>query len=434
MPVGLNELTAHLEGARKSGARGAEVYVEEVTGWRLDREGSGIQVGQTRSERASARVWLEAGRSAAAIGAVSELPALLAQAIERARDGHPDAHGAPVERLSIQSRGLGIDDRRYGSVDLAARKAVLIDAEKASRRVSKHVQLSGFRYEDARTRRIYASTRGVSVEEYSTIYRVSGTVSVTGSAGTASEEAELSGRAFADISTLPFGGHAARRCVELADDDVPVPKGIKVQLEPMVVGRIMACLADAWTVPQGMPSMLDGRHRRTVVHPLIHLLDDGSLPGGARTRSFDARGVPPVVVPLLREGVVYGNLLTPERARAREERPTGHSTLDGGLRISNLTLRRGSRSLSACRSDHGGTFFLVSRVDGLNKVDLATGRYDLRLWGTLQGDDDGVVRGARVTGDCLFDLFTDVVEISSDTDRWSHVDAPGLTLDGIEFV
>jgi predicted Zn-dependent protease len=167
----------------------------------------------------------------------------------------------------------------------------------------------------------------------------------------------------------------------------------------------------------------------------ILLLDDGSLSGGLRTRSFDDRGAAPVPLTLIREGKMDRCFLSVASARRKDTRATGHS-LDGDWKPTNLHVRGGTRSLNALMSEMDQSVFYIDHLcDVKDGLKMSTGDVDLVCSGTLmrKGEVLGVVRNVRLKGN-LTDSLRQLVSLSSDTDRFGHIDAPGMVLDGFEVV
>lgn len=432
------QLVDRVERARKLGARGVELLYESSAGVEIDVvRGRAGEERPTGSESLTVRVWLDGGRGAERAGPAADFDALVERALADAASAAPDPHGGPIGRQQAVSGGLGIDDRRFEAVEAEDREEVLVEAERSVKAVDRRLTASGFRYRDQRTVRRFASSRGVNLEEWSTLYEAEGTV--VGAVG--GEEVALSGRiasrTFASAASLPFGTLLARRVMDLLQPAVPLQGEVRVLLPPLSTGRLFGRLADhfdARTFEPGGGFFLQPRaDGAPVVDPRLHLIDDGTLPGGLRTSSFDDRGVPPVPLTLLREGRVDGRFVDPERAHALDARPTGH--VRGGVqRPSNLALRSGTRSMSATLSDLGGVVLVVDDLPDLSGLDPATGRLRVRVDGVVRRGHEvlGAVRGRWLEGD-LSVALNRVVEVCSDTDRHGHVDAPGLVLDGLSL-
>ena len=170
------------------------------------------------------------------------------------------------------------------------------------------------------------------------------------------------------------------------------------------------------------PSVMDSR---------FHLLDDGALPGAWHTRGFDDRGVPPVPLTLVKDGRVDRSFLSITEAHARGTRPTGHQSGDV-IRPGNLLVRSGTRSVAAILSEIGGDAFEVEHVLDWSGVDLSTAELDLPIIGSVRTSKGNgpPIREVRLRGNLIAALGK-IVDIAGNTDRWRHVDAPGILLDGL---
>jgi len=160
------------------------------------------------------------------------------------------------------------------------------------------------------------------------------------------------------------------------------------------------------------------------------MVDDGARPGALRTRLFDDRGVHPVPLTLMRDGAVDRLFLDPPTARAQSTRPTGHVT-DSALAPSNLLIRPGTRTANAILTELGEQVFEVSVFPDEWHLDMKTGAFEAVVTGQLRTGSsfEGVLRNVHLVGN-LAEVFSSVFDITSNTDRIGHVDAPGFIVDG----
>jgi len=387
----------------------------------------------------SARVWLEGGRKGVARGTPDQLDALLAAAAKRAARAKRDPHAGPVTRQRGTLGGLGIDDRRFSAVSSEDREEVLVIAERGARHADRRIATGRFTYEERRSVRRYASTRGVALEEWDTMYEAAGSVTAEVGGEKVSRQEKVASRTFSSIASLPFGTSLGRRVANLLRQADGLEGSVRVLLAPIAVAQLFAWIADRLVRTEAGPTPLflrpDGGSDRPMLDPRIHLIDDGALPGGLRTRSFDDRGAVPIPIVLVREGHVEGELVGPEVAHELETQPTGHVAGED-LRPSNLALRAGGRSVNAALSDLGGIVLQVDELGDLEgAIDPATGALDVPIDGAVLRLNRaiGSVRGSRLQGD-LRAVLGNVVEVCSDTDRIGHVDAPAMIVDGFTLV
>jgi predicted Zn-dependent protease len=432
----LQPVQAVVHEARRLGARGAEALLTTASGRALRTDGRGIPHAEPFEEaRLAVRVWLEGGRRAEAIGDPGEASRLVAQAIAAAARAPVDPAGGPVPRLQAPPRGLGIDDLRHDQLTEDDRTDVVVTNHRAAARAPGVVG-SSFWYREVRQVRRFANTHGVALEVPSTTYEAGGRLDVRLGDDRVSLREVTAGRAFASIACLPYGAQLAERAAQLARDPVPLVGPQRVLLPARAMGKLVAWLADVLRDESLAPgsTLAAGASAGPLFHRRLHLVDDGGLPGGLRTRGFDDRGVAPVPLTLLREGCVAARYLDPEAARRLDLRPTGH-VVEGALAPSNLQLNSGTRSTSALLGEQDRLVVEVDDLDDLSGLDRVTGDLDLPVdvvvWD--RHTPRGALRRARLRGN-LVDALRHVVAVTSDTDRILHVDAPGVIVDGLEAV
>lgn len=435
METRIPDLTELVRAAKAAGAAGVELLHEEWLGHRMRLErGTVVAEDEPTGARLSVRIWLEGGREGQADGALAAGRALIEQALLAAADEPGSAIHGPVGRLASVQRGLGIDDRRFEAIEREDRLEVLTTAERAIRSVDRRLVPGPCWYEDRRTQRTFASSRGVELEERDTVFRAGATATVAGEGRAI--ECPIEGRSFSSIASLPFGNQAGTIALSVLPRGDRPTGPVRVLLEPEATAQLVAALALGFTsarIRSGGFFLAPNADGSPVVDPRLHLLDDGTLAGGLRTASFDDRGVAPVPLPLLREGRVDGTLLGVDEARLADRRPTGHE-LGGRLAPRNLALRVGGRSVNVILAELDQLVVVVHQLPDLSGFDLQTGRFEAPVAVSLyQGARHVGGHPASILRGDLKDVLNRVVEVASNTDRIGHVDAPAMVVDGFEL-
>lgn len=429
-------LAGLLDRATGEGAQAAEILTSDTTWFHATASRGRVQRAVSGDESsASIRVWVE-GRQGHARGKASDLPALLDRALTRARGaaGEADAWAGPVGRTAAEGATADIDDRRYAHITKEDRLDVLVSAEKATRAVDRSLELTEFGYRDARSIRHFVNTRGLRLREAGTRFRIEGAVRSPTLRLTLADVVE--DRAFATVASLPFGASLARRLVELGGETVQVQGPHRVMLPPRVVAELFALLGPHFVGAELEKNGTFLSKARSggdlTLSPMLHLVDDGRLPGALNSRSFDDRGVSPVPITLIRDGVVDGWYLDVAEARRIDARPTGHDH-EGALQPGNLVVRGGSRSMNALLAEQPEPVVVLDHVrDLFEGLDLKTGAIDCEASGRLvvpRNTTQGWMPRFRLVGD-LTRVLASIVDLASDTDRHGHVDAPGMMVDG----
>ena len=406
------ELLSLLDASRAAGARAVEVMHQ-----RFDRfltTGMRVRPARVEEEAWTLRLWLDGGRVGVATGPLRK--PLVSQAMAAAQRAAASPWAGPADRFAPITGPLGIDDRRYGSVEDDDRNEMLGLAERSLNQGQ--VMLRRLRYEEVRERRSWLSTREVELSAAATTYSLEAEASL----GSLELGHRIASRHFSNVASLPFGTELRRRIEDLSRP-APAPAGsLPVVLEPRAIAAFLRSLAPAFAAPAvGAGNLLTGRLGRALSSTVLHVTDDGGLASGLYTWPFDERGVPPIAVPLLKEGVPNSLLHDPESARAAGLRPTGH-VRGGQLRASNLIVRPGSRTRNVILSELRNYVL----VDALPPIDLTTGRVVGRvLLGVITGGER--VGTATMTLDTSVSaLLSAVSEVASDQERCDEVDAPSV--------
>lgn len=413
------ELIPLIETCRARGARAVEVLRQRFE--RLESTGCRVRPTRSADERWTVRVWLEGGRAGVAVAPTRA--GLVDAALASAAAAPPSAQAGPADRFAPISGSLGLDDRRHATIEEADRNEFLLLAERTLNHGS--VQLRQLRYEEVRERRSLISSREVELSGAATTY----TLQAVAGSGAVQLGHRIASRHFSDVASLPFGTELRRR-IEGLLRPLSLPVGeLPLILDPRAAADFLRRLAPAFcadAVRAG--NFLSSRLGRPLASSVLHITDDAGLSSGLYSRTFDDRGVPPIPVTLLKEGVPNSLYHDPESARALGLRPTGHVT-DGVLRPTNLVVRPGSRTRNVILAELPE--HLV--IDDLPPLNLATGR----IVGPVLL---GVVRGGQREGAAVAqldldvrDLLSRVDEVASDQERNGEVDAPTMVLRGLSL-
>lgn len=433
----LKALNASLvQAAREAGAADVEVLAESVIRRSFHDGAEGR--GRGRPDRGIS-LHLRVRDSRGALDQVqvtdpgaAALAELARAAVARAAAADPDPLAGPPDRLDLGERGLGIMDVRLPTIEDADRAEVTQLNLEGANGVAPGIRGLRFAYVEEQRERAIHTTNGVIASEPSTRFLLEGRVhdERTGLALTDSVES----RHFADVASVPLGVDLARRLLPYRQP-LPPPEGDRALLfNPAAVAALLPALAPAFSAEaiEAGRSFLSGRLGQRIASPRLHLIDDPALPGALQTRAFDDRGVPPMAVPLLKEGVSGGVYLGSALARRRGLRPTGHARANGGLWVGNLVLRPGSRTRNMLLPDLGRHLAAdeVLDVAGLDVagpdvagLDTVRGTVDLRLrLLVMDGPEVKGTAGVARLRCTLPELLGAVTDLCSDQERIRNVD------------
>jgi PmbA protein len=430
-----------LSRARSGGAQGAEVSLTRESVLRLQSGGRRPTVldgGPRSGVHLSIRVYGEGGALGSAAGAVANqasCEALVDRALAAMAKADPNPLQGPTARYDVMLRGLSVDDPRHSAIDDEMRREVLSTNEDALRH-QPGISAGPFIYAERRAERLYASSRNILLSEVGTRYDLTGSVRMTADAGV-SYLGALSSRHFADVASVPLGVDLARRTLAHNRKVAPPPAGAMVVFDSRAMAALLRSIVLAFDAERvaGDTSFVARAMDRPLASAKVHLVDDAGMTGALRTRAFDERGVPPMALPLIREGEVGSFYLGPEGGRKRDLRPTGHARADGQVWPGNLILRPGSRTRNMIFPELR-RFLLIDDLPETGGANLATGALDLQVRPLVfEGTECLGSAGPMRLRTNVVDLLTGVVDLASDHERIGDVDActvivEGLTLTG----
>ena len=413
------EMLPVLDACRVRGARACEVLLQRFA--HLVLTGSRARPTRTDEDRWTLRVWLEGGRAGIAVAATPR--GLVDAAMGAAALAPLSPYAGPADRLLPLSGSLSIDDRRHGTIEENDRTELLSMAERTLTQTG--VGLRRLRYMEVRERRSWMSSRDQELSVASTTY------SLDAQAGIDGVELKhcIASRHFSDVASLPFGTELRRRLEGLRTPVALPVEPLPVVLDPRAAADFLRRLAPAFTATAVRGgNFLASRLGRPLANPVLHMTDDAGLTSGLYSRNFDDRGVPPIPVTLLKEGVPTSLYHDPESAREFGLRPTGH-VCEAGVRPSNLIVRPGARTRNVILAELKD--YLM--IDEMPFLDLVTGAVagPVRVGVVRAGQREGAAHVNLAT--TVPDLLTRVVEVASDQERNGEVDSPTLVLSPLSF-
>jgi len=173
---------------------------------------------------------------------------------------------------------------------------------------------------------------------------------------------------------------------------------------------------------------------QSIAVPSIDLVDDGRLPGGVATASFDREGVPHRETPLIENGVLASFMHNAYTAHATGIGNTAHAAGTSrsipAIGPTNLTLRPGETTVEEITADiHEG--LLVRRFSG--NADPISGDFSgsAKAAHLIEGGKlTHAVSGTLIAGN-VFDALKGISGLSREVERVFNLTLPYVRLEGI---
>ena len=210
----------------------------------------------------------------------------------------------------------------------------------------------------------------------------------------------------------------------------------QVLLDPYAILSLFAPLQfqfNARNVLRGMSRWKDALGE-AVATSAITLVDDGRLPGGVATASFDREGIPHGRLPLIENGVLRSFMHNSYTAHAFGVPNTGHAAGSAGslpgIGSTNLEILPGTKSKDELISEIKRGL-LVSRFSGnANPVSGDFSGVAKAAYLIKDGKIDRPVSGTLIAGN-VFEALKSLSGISSERERVSGFTFPHLRLEGV---
>lgn len=341
----------------------------------------------------------------------------------------------PSKEKFVEKFGVPLGDI---SDDEKIKKAMALESYSlaADGRITK---VSHPRYEELHKTLHIVNSNGISVKSSRSLaFCELKTVASGGVSSESAYEFEFS-TCFEDLNPEEISSVAAKRAIKKLGGK-PVPSGsYNVVFGPRSASTMIKLIAPSFfadNVRRGK-SIIASKKNEGVYAPIVSIIDDGLLPGGLNSFSFDGEGIPKRRTPMVLNGVVDGWLYDAARAKLDGVNSTGNC-LRESLRklpvidVSNCFLKSGK-----CSSDE--------LFEGLNRALLITELMAVHTANTITGDfslgaegfviSDGKVgepvRGITIAGN-VHDVFKRVQKIGSDFKFFGQYGAPSILVENLD--
>jgi PmbA protein len=238
-------------------------------------------------------------------------------------------------------------------------------------------------------------------------------------------DVETSAKAFAETVVNSLG---AKKIESFKGTVILNPNTVVDLLAPVI-----AFSANSNAVQKGM-SRFAGRIGEKIASEELTVRDDGLIPGGLGSSSFDREGLPHEPLEIVGNGTLKNFLYNTLTAKKEERETTGHASggLSGPPKIAptNMVFEAGGDSIDSMIAETGKGI-VISRFSGV--PDPISGDFSGAVKGGYlveNGERVSPIKETMVAGN-VFEILSEVSGISKETERIMSFVAPWVRLENV---
>ncbi len=348
----------------------------------------------------------------------------------------PDAHFKIADPSPFNS-SLDVFDETFGSMPADSIMKILREMEASALSGKKIKSVYRADYSESSGRTVIINSNGVSIIS-------SGTVFSCGMTCTAEEAGEVQNggeysvkRKFSELDFAAVTREAVKNAAGLLG-----AKKIKTGNYPVVLNQgtgceflgIISSSFSAFAVQKNI-SLLKGRRNQKVFSGIMNIIDDGTLPGGAATSSFDDEGTPTARTTLVKNGTLENYLYDLYTAGVDGVKTTGNAARGysgtPAPGTSNIFIAPGAISFKELLTGMGNGLY-VTETMGMHNADPVTGEFSVGINGFMveNGEIKYPFHGVTAAGN-IMELFNGVAGLADDLKFYGSTGSPSILISGV---
>lgn len=244
---------------------------------------------------------------------------------------------------------------------------------------------------------------------------------------------------FDELDVAAIGKRASERAVSLLGATQLKTGRYRIYLAPRAATAMLGVLMPQFFADnvQRHKSRLADRMGERAMSEIVTVVDDGLLPGGMGSFSFDAEGVASQRTVVVNKGEVSAWLYDVTSALRDGRQSTGNAYRSSvhsapAISVTNSYIMGGRQTFAELVSSCEGGFW-VSDLMGLHTANPVTGDFSLGATGYRIADGKAAepVRGVTIAGNVL-ELFARIDGVADDLTFYGRYGAPSVTVSDVQ--
>lgn len=427
-----------IDSAKRKGADMAEVFLSDGRELFIEVRDGRVETMKLAGERGLGLRLMKGNRTGFAYTSdlnPKNMEEILDQALANASSAAEDSLRA-LPGPAPQYPDLDLYDRRIVETSVEEKIDLARMMEESAKKYDSRVKIiEGSSYTDSETEITLLNSLGVNLSYkgaycgiYIALVAVQGDDSQTGFSLNYSLK-------YGDLDGQATGREAAVRAVRMLGAKAVPSQKVPVILEPYVATGFLGLLAPALTAEavQKGRSLFAGKVGQKVASDRVTIMDDGSMPGGIASTSFDGEGVPTSRTRLVGGGILEGFLHNTYTAARDGVKSTGNgirgsfkSTPEVGA--TNFFVEKGDKSPGEIIGGLEKGFY-VTEVLGMHTANPISGDFSLGASGLMieKGQVTYPVRGIALAGN-IIELMKNIEVVGNDLAFFGGRGSPTLLI------
>ncbi|RJQ49879.1 MAG: TldD/PmbA family protein [Nitrospiraceae bacterium] len=287
-----------------------------------------------------------------------------------------------------------------------------------------------------------ANSKGIHVNYESTYYSAHVTTLAQDDNGDSQMGWDFAGsRRMSDIDVTSIGKTSSQRAVELLGSRKITSVKVPVILSPSVAIDFLEILSSSLSAEavQKNRSFLMEKTGKTVMSPVIDIIDDGSMPWGTGTKPTDDEGVPMIKKDVISKGVLNGYFHNTYTAKKAGGQSTGNAIRGSfkslpGVGVTNIYIKASGKGYENELLKSLSKGIVIFSAMGVHTANPVSGDFSIGISGLWieNGEVQYPFKEAVLSGNIL-EMFKKVEMTGNDLRFYGNTGSPSILIGDMDI-
>ncbi|GAB6072799.1 metallopeptidase TldD-related protein [Venenivibrio stagnispumantis] len=239
-----------------------------------------------------------------------------------------------------------------------------------------------------------------------------------------------------DLDLNKLAKDAVYHAVSLLNAKPLTTRKIAVYFPPFAFAELLDTFSSAFTADALIKgkTLFANKENTIVASDVVNIIDNGRLPKGLATSSYDAEGIPKGKTVLIQNGIFKGFLHNLYTAKKLNTKSTGNAVRNGvkslpSVGITNFYLEPTDTDIKEMMKNYDEILYVIDMM-GLHTADPISGEFSLGISGILfsKGEKVQAVSGMTIA-DNFINLLNKISYVGNDLEFYGNVGSPSVIVE-----